>query len=70
MGKDLKEGGSGSDDDRYGQTPRDRDKECVNCGVERITMRGTDPITGLLLYVGDKCSYMVRRSPDITPIDN
>lgn len=50
--------------DKYGQTPRDRDKQCQNCGVERILYRGTDPLSGLLLFVGERCEYMVRRSPD------
>lgn len=52
------------DDDRYGQTPRDRDKQCVVCGVEKIAFRGTDPISGILLFVGERCEYMVRRAED------
>lgn len=51
-------------DDNYGQTPRDRDKQCMNCGVEKIAYRGTDPLTHLLIFVGEKCEYMVRRSED------
>lgn len=53
----------------HGQTPRDRDKQCMNCGVERITWKGTDPITGLLLFVGERCEYIVRRSLDKAPAD-
>lgn len=48
----------------YGQTPRDRDKQCMNCGVERILYRGTDPMSGLLLYVGERCEYIVRHADD------
>lgn len=59
--------GSGA---KKAQTPRDRDKQCMNCGVERIVMRGTDPITGILYYVGERCEYIVRHAPDITPIDD
>lgn len=55
-------------DDSYGQTPRDKDKECHVCGVERIEFRGTDPLTGLLLYVGERCSYMVKRSDDFVAV--
>lgn len=51
------------------QTPRDRDMQCDNCGVERIAYRGTDPTDGIMKYVGDKCYYIVKRSDDITPLD-
>lgn len=50
--------------DNYGQTPKDKALECNVCGVERIAYRGTDPLTGLLLFVGEKCQYMVKRAPD------
>lgn len=56
-------------DDNYGQTPRDRDKQCVVCGVEKIEWRGTDPLSGILLFVGAKCEYMVRRSEDKAPVE-
>ena len=52
------------DDDRYGQTPRDKDKECVKRGVEKIIAKGTDPLTGILLYVGEKCYYYIKQSDD------
>jgi hypothetical protein len=58
------------EEDRYGQTPRDRDKQCDCCGVERIAYRGTDPITKVLMYVGEKCEYMVRRSDDRVVLDD
>lgn len=57
------------DDDKYGQTPRDRDKQCMNCGIEKISWRGTDPLSGLLLFVGEKCEYIVRRSLDKAPAE-
>lgn len=57
------------DDDNYGQTPRDRDKQCMNCGVEKIEYKGTDPLSGLLLYVGEKCEYIVRRSLDKSVVE-
>lgn len=50
--------------DSYGQTPRDRDKQCDVCGVERIAWFGLDIISGVQLYVGEKCFYMVKRDPD------
>jgi DNA-directed RNA polymerase subunit M/transcription elongation factor TFIIS len=46
------------------QTPRDRDKQCDNCGVEKIEYRGTDLLTQRLLYVGERCRYMIKRAPD------
>jgi len=61
MGREKREAG---DTDSYGQTPRDRDKQCDNCGVEKIAYRGTDPLTGILKFVGEKCEYIVRRSED------
>lgn len=53
------------DDDRYGQTPKDPALCCDNCGVERITHRGTDPLTNVLRYVGRKCYYTIMRADDI-----
>lgn len=50
--------------DNYGQTPRDRDKQCDVCGVERIAWRGLDVISGIVLYVGQKCFYYVKADPD------
>lgn len=55
--------------DSYGQTPRDRDKECDKCGVEKIIARGTDPVSGILTYVGERCMWYIKRSPDLTPLD-
>lgn len=51
------------------QTPGRRDLECDNCGVERIAYRGTDPLTGVLRFVGERCYYTVKRSPDTIPLD-
>jgi hypothetical protein len=56
-------------DDNYGQVPRDKWLECDNCGVERIAYKGTDPLTGILRYVGERCRYTIARSADITPLD-
>lgn len=50
------------DDSNYGQTPRDKDKECHVCGVEKIEFKGTDAFTGLLVLVGEKCAWRVKRS--------
>jgi hypothetical protein len=55
-------------DDNYGQTPRDKEKECMVCGVERIEFKGTDPLTGLTLYVGERCTYMVKRADDFVAL--
>ena len=55
-------------EDRYGQTPRDRDKQCMVCGVERIAYRGTDPVSNLLLFVGERCRYMVKRANDYAEV--
>jgi hypothetical protein len=57
------------DDDNYGQVPRDRHLECDNCGVERIAYRGTDPLTGILRFVGNRCLYTIARSDDLIPLD-
>lgn len=48
----------------HGTTPRDRDKQCMNCGVEKVVAYGNDPITGQTLFVGDRCFYMIKRDPD------
>lgn len=49
-------------------TPRDRDMQCDVCGVERIEIRGTDPLTGVVISVGEKCSYMLKQSEDIVGV--
>lgn len=48
-----------------GTTPRDRDLQCDVCGVERIMWRGCDVLTGLLLYVGERCFYYVKEGDPI-----
>lgn len=58
------------DDDNYGQTPARRDMECHKCGVERIIARGTDPISGILLYVGEKCYWYIKDAPDRQPVEH
>lgn len=66
--REVKWGGKAHHDpDRernQGTTPRDRDKQCDICGVEKILVRGTDPLRGILIFVGERCSYMVERSDD------
>lgn len=53
-----------------GTTPRDKDKQCDVCGVEKIAYFGLDVISGLRLYVGERCYYMVRRDPEgAIPLD-
>lgn len=52
------------EEDRYGQTPRDKQDECHKCGVERIEYSGTDPLTGIVLYVGSRCRYYIRGAED------
>ncbi len=51
-----------------GTTPRDKDKQCHICGVERIEFRGTDPITGILLFVGERCVYRIQRAADLQEV--
>jgi hypothetical protein len=59
-----------SDPTGKAKTPRDKDKQCDVCGVERIAYRGVDVLTGTLLYVGDDCYYMVKRDPNgAVPLD-
>lgn len=59
-----------SDPTGKAQTPRDRDKQCDVCGVERIAYRGLDVISGVVLYVGERCYYMVKRDPNgAVPLD-
>lgn len=49
----------------HGTTPRDRDRQCMNCGVEAVTLAGTDILNGMMLFVGDRCAYLIRHSPDL-----
>lgn len=51
-----------------GQTPRDKDKQCDICGVEKIAYRGTDPLNGILLTVGERCEYYVRHAEDLVAL--
>lgn len=53
------------EEDRYGQTPRDRHLECDKCGVEKILYKGTDMITGIVIYVGDRCRWYIKNAPDL-----
>jgi hypothetical protein len=52
-----------------GTTPRDRDKQCMVCTVERICCKGTDPLTGQLLYLGERCMYRIERSEDFVEVE-
>jgi len=63
--KDIDFGSGGG---TSGSTPRDKDKQCDVCGVERIELRGTDPLTGVILHVGAKCSYMLMRADDVVAL--
>ena len=54
--------GTPDPDDNYGQTPRFKGDECHVCGVEKIAYKGTDSFTKLLVLVGDKCAWRVKRS--------
>jgi len=47
------------------QTPRDKDKQCDTCGVEKIAYLGRDAWSGMLVYVGEKCRWRVKRDPDV-----
>lgn len=58
---------SGSGGQR-GQTPTQKSDECHVCGVEMIRYRGTDAWTGIMVYVGEKCLWRIRRSADCTPL--
>lgn len=51
-----------------GTTPRDRDKQCMVCGVERIEFQGTDPKTNRLLFVGERCTWMIENDPDFKAV--
>lgn len=44
------------------QTPRFKSDECHVCGVEKIEFKGTDQWTGLLVLVGERCAWRVKRS--------
>lgn len=46
-------------------TPRDKDRACMVCGVEPFTARGRDVVNDTMLYVGDRCFYMIQRDPDL-----
>lgn len=60
--------GKKDDDDNYGQTPSRKEDECHKCGVEWIKWRGTDPMTGILLFVGDRCKWYIKTSPDLAEV--
>lgn len=36
----------------------------MNCGVERFEARGRDMLTGNMIYVGERCMYMIQNDPD------
>lgn len=59
----------GGKDDNYGQTPREKWMECDKCGVERIAYKGTDPVSKVLIYVGEKCYWYIKDAPDRSPLD-
>jgi hypothetical protein len=48
-----------------GTTPRDRDRQCMVCTVELIQWRGTEPTSGRLLYVGERCYWRIKNAPDV-----
>jgi hypothetical protein len=52
-----------------GTTPRDRDRQCAVCGVEKIQFRGTDQVSGILLFVGERCLWRIKNSPDLRMIE-
>lgn len=62
--------GKAEDDSNYGQTPSRKEDECRVCGVERIAYRGTEPVSGMLLYVGDKCLWRIKNAEDLRPIES
>lgn len=39
------------------------------CTVERICCKGTDPLTGQLLYLGERCMYRIERSEDFVEVE-
>jgi hypothetical protein len=49
-----------ADKEKVIRTPRDKDRECMNCGVERFEYRGRDLASGTMLYVGERCYYMIQ----------
>ena len=56
------------EEDRYGQTPGRKEDECHKCGVERIEYAGTDPISGILLFVGSRCRWYIKDAPDLVAL--
>lgn len=61
--KEVDFSGSGG---QRGQTPSQKSDECHVCGVEMIRYSGTDAWSGLLVFVGEKCLWRIKRSPDLT----
>jgi hypothetical protein len=51
------------------QTPSNPALCCDNCGVERIAYKGTDMLTGILKFVGEKCYYIVKNDPNTIPLN-
>jgi hypothetical protein len=52
-----------------GTTPRDRDRQCMVCTVELIQFKGTEPTSGRLLYVGERCLWRLKHAPDLQMIE-
>lgn len=52
-----------------GTTPRDRDRECQVCHIEVIQFRGTEPTTGILRFVGERCLWRIKDAPDLRMIE-
>lgn len=49
---------------RSGGTPRDAWRACQRCGLEVLKWRGTDPLTGMLIHVGEDCAYVLEHADD------
>jgi hypothetical protein len=51
-----------------GTTPRDKFNQCHICGIEKIEFSGTDPVSGILLFVGERCTYRIENEPDFKAV--
>lgn len=54
---------------RSGGTPRDRWRACQRCGLEVLKWRGTDPLTNMLIYVGEDCAYVLENADDRVEVE-
>lgn len=51
-----------------GRTPRDRDKQCDICGIEKIELRGRHRWNDMLISVGEDCTYYLDPDQEVVAL--